>query len=130
MNGCTFSLARNSPLRTTLVDEVTGHATYQIETPRKFSVSYTTKIRRLDSTTRPLPHPNDDDYESDEDTIYKKLTPAGEEDDEPQTIELPETSDEIARIYWGKVALSEKIVFRGKITSQKEFLPECGKMRG
>ena len=43
--------------------------------------------------------------------------------------ELAETSDEIARIYW-KWFSSDRIVFRGKITSRSEFLPKCGKMKG
>ena len=48
--------------------------------------------------------------------------------DEIET-ELPETSDEIARIYW-KWFSSDKIIFRGRITNRGEFLPKCGKLKG
>jgi len=40
----------------------------------------------------------------------------------------PETSDEVARIYW-KWFSSDRIVFRGRMTSRSKFLPKCGKMR-
>lgn len=124
----TFSLARNSPLRTTLIDEATGHAMYQIDTPRKLSSSYATKIRKLDPATPPPLYSDDGDSDSDEDLADKKHAPAGLEEDESM-IELPETSDEMARIYW-KLISSDKIIFRGKTTTQSEFLPECGKLRG
>jgi hypothetical protein len=43
--------------------------------------------------------------------------------------ELPETSDEIARIYWGLTS-SDWIIFRGRITTQDEFSPAVGKLKG
>lgn len=128
MSGRTFSLARNSPLRTTLIDEATGHAVYQVDTPRKLSSSPATKIRKLDPATRPSPLSDDDDSDEDGDPVDKKHAPVGVDDDEP-VAELPGTTDEMARIYW-KLTSSDKIIFRGKITTQKEFLPECGKMKG
>jgi len=130
MSGRTFSFTRNSPLRTTLIDEATGHAMYEIDTPRKFSASYVTKIRKLDPAIRPPPYEfGDDDSDADEGPADKKRAPVGVEGDE-SVIELPETgSNEMARIYWNFVA-RDKIVFRGKITTRSEFLPECGKMRG
>jgi hypothetical protein len=128
MSGLTFSLARNSPLRTTLIDEATGHAMYEIHTPRKLASPPATKIRKLDPGTRPPLSSDGGDSDEDEDPADKKRTPVDAEEDEP-VIELPETSDEIGRIYW-KLTSSERIIFRGKITTQSEFLPECGKLKG
>jgi len=99
MSARTLLLARNSPINTTLIDEATGQALYEIDTPLKLT-QYATKIRKLDSSLPPL---------------Y------------PET-QLPETSDEMARIYW-KLG-SDRIIFRGKITTQKEFLPSAGKLGG
>lgn len=129
MTGCTFLLARNSPIRTTLTDEATGQAVYQIDTPRKLS-QYVTKIKKLDSTTQPPLYLDDDgaDSDSSEDITDKKQLSAGTEEGEPET-ELPGTSDEMARIYW-KFISSDRIVFRGKITTQSEFLPAAGKLQG
>ena len=130
MNGRTFLLARNSPLRTTLIDEATGQAVYQIDTPRKFS-SEVTKIRKLDSTARtPLNWDNDDaDYDSSEDVIDKKGALKGVKEGGDPELELPETSDEMARIYW-KFTSSDRVVFRGRINTQDEFLPAAGKLGG
>jgi len=131
MSGCTLRFARNSPLRTTLVDEATGHAKYQIDTPIKIARSVT-RIRKFDSPTQPPLH-WDDDADSDSDDGITDMGKA--EKDEKDTegddmgTELPETSDEIARIYW-KWFSSDRIVFRGRITSRSEFLPKCGKMKG
>ena len=44
-------------------------------------------------------------------------------------MELPETSDEIARVYW-KWFSPDRIIFRGRITTRNEFLPKTGKMKG
>jgi len=137
MSGRTLRFARDSPLRTTLVDEATGHAKYQIDTPTKFARSVT-RIRKFDLPTQPPLHWDDDtDSDSDDDIAdkgkKKKESKAkkDEKDMEGDNIgmELPETSDEIARIYW-KWFSSDRIVFRGRITSQSEFLPKCGKMGG
>lgn len=125
MSGLTFSLARNSPLRTTLIDETTGHAMYQIDTPRKLQFPFVTKIRKLDPVTPP---PDDDDSESDDDPTDKKHVPL-DVDEVELPIELPETSDEMARIYW-RFTSPDNIVLRGKTTTSREFLPECGKMKG
>lgn len=122
MNGRTFTLSRNSPLRTTLIDAATGRAVYEVDTPRTFSCSGATKIRKLDTASRTPFHSDDADYNSDEDTVV------GMEEDELEP-EFPETSNEIARIHW-KLISSDRIIFRGKITTQNEFLPECGKMKG
>ena len=132
MSGRTFQLARNCPLRTTLVDEATGHAIYQIDTP-KMVAGGVTRIRKFDS---PQPHIHrDEDANSDHDHGFtdeenKHKSHKSEEDeeegDETET-GLPEASDEIARIYW-KWFSSDKIVFRGKITTLSEFFPNTGKM--
>ena len=128
MNGRTFLLSRDSTLRTTLIDEVNGQAVYEVDTPRKLSSSYVTKIRKLDPAARPRICSDDDDPDSEEETADRKCAFVGTEEDEP-LMELPETSDEIARIYW-KLASPDRIIYRGKITTQKAFLPECGKMKG
>jgi len=136
MSGCTLRFARDSPLRTTLIDEATGHAKYQIDTPIKIARSLT-RIRKFDSPTQPPLHWDDDaDSDSGDDIADKgKKKKSKAKKDEKDTeeddteAELPETSDEIARIYW-KWFSSDRIVFRGRITSRSEFLPKCGKMGG
>jgi len=121
-------LAKNSPLRTTLIDEATGQAVYKVDTPTKFSASVT-KIRKLDSPTQPTLHRNDDaDSDSNEDIADKTGASGGIEEGDPMT-GLPETSDEMARIYW-KFISSDRIIFRGKITTQSDFLPAAGKLKG
>jgi hypothetical protein len=127
MSGLTLSLAHDSPLRTTLIDEATGNAIYEIHTPRGLSLQRVTKIRKLDPGTRPPLHSDEGDSDSDEDPAHKKYTPVSTEEGEP-VIESPETSDEIGRIYW-KSTSSNKIVFRGKSTTQSEFLPLCGGLK-
>ncbi|KAF9784309.1 hypothetical protein BJ322DRAFT_1109032 [Thelephora terrestris] len=127
MHGCTLSLSRDAPLRTSLIDEATGQAVYEIDTSQKLLSTPTTKIRKLDPAARPHPHSGDVGSGSDENTTDTKHGSVGTEEDEPG-MELPETSDEMARIYWKFI--SDRIIFRGKITTQREFLPECGKMKG
>ena len=134
MSGCTLRFARDSPLRTTLVDEATGYAKYQIDTPIRL-VRSVTRIRKFDSPTQPPLHWDDDaDSDSDDDITdkgKKKKSKKDDDDDDEGEIEteLPETSDEIARIYW-KWFSSDRIIFRGKIHLRAEFLPKCGKMKG
>jgi len=138
MSGCVLQFARNSPLRTTLIDEATGNAVYQIDTPIRLTGSVT-RIRKVDSSTHPHPpHEWHDDADSD---FGDDITDEGKEkrsssekykedlEEDEDRKRLPETSDEIARIYW-KWFSSDKIVFRGRITTQDEFLPKCGKMKG
>lgn len=114
MNGRIFLLARSPPRHTILIDEATGLAAYKVDSPKKVSQSVT-KIRKLDPPVRPPPHwidEGEDDYSS--------------EDAGAQGGDLPETSDELARIYWK----SDRIISRRKITTQKELLPATGKLRG
>lgn len=132
MSTHTFLFARNSPLRTTLMDEATGQAVYSVDTPRKLSRNYATRIRKLDSPTQPPLHwdDGDDDDDFSGGIADKKGASKGTEVDESEAVaELPETSDEIARIYW-KFISSDRIIFRGRITTQSEFLPAAGKLQG
>jgi hypothetical protein len=139
MSGCTLRFARNSPLRTTLVDEATGHAKYQIDTPITVARA-TTRIRKFDSSTQPPLHWDDDDDDSDPgDDIAsggkkgKKSGKGGNDTEDggaeaEAVAELAETSDEIARIYWRWFS-SDRIVFRGRVYLRSGFLPKCGKMK-
>ena len=139
MNGCTLRFSRNSPLRTTLVDETTGQARYRIDTPRKVARSVT-RISKFDPSVQPPLHRDEDADPNPGDDITnkgkkrgkpnsKKGKKDGEEVRDEMETELPGTGDEIARIYW-KWFSSHKIVFRGGITTQSHFLPKAGKMRG
>ena len=132
MSGCTLRFAKDSPLRTTLVDEATGYAKYQIDTPIRL-VRSATRIRKFDSPTQPPLH-WDDDADSDSgdditDKRKKKKSKKDENDEGEIEAELPETSDEIARIYW-KWFSSDRIIFRGRIHLRTEFLPKCGTLKG
>ena len=130
MSGCTLRLARNSVLRTTLVDEATGHAKYQIDTPIRIAGSVT-QIRKFDSPVQPPLHWDDNANSGDDITDKgkkKKKSKKDKNDKGERGTEPPETSDEIARIYW-KWFSSDKIIFRGRIHLRTEFLPKCGKMK-
>jgi len=136
MSGCTLQLSRNSPLRTVLVDEATGQAKYKIDTPRKVARSVTW-IRKFDPPSAQPPLHRGEDADPDPgDNITnkgkKRVKSKGEEDrkdarDKTDT-ELPETGDEIARIYW-KWFSPHKIVFRGRIITRNQFAPKAGKMK-
>lgn len=148
MSGCTLRFTRNSPLRTTLVDEATGYAKYQIDTPLRI-VGSATRIRKFDSPVQPPLHWDDDNADSDSDENItdkgkkkkkssgditdkgnKKKKPKKDESDKGEReTEPPETSDEVARIYW-KWFSSDKIIFRGRTQLRTKFLPKCGKMKG
>ena len=136
MSGCTLRLSRDSPLRTILIDEATGYATYQIDTPRKIARSVT-RIRKFESPKRPPPHLDEDADSEPGDGVADKNKEAKSEKDEKDKeqegdgmeTELAETSDEIARIYW-KWFSSSRIIFRGRITTRREFLPKTGKAKG
>ena len=139
MSGCTLRLSKDSPVRTTLVDEASGHAKYQIDTPIKIAGSVT-RIRKFDSITQPPLH-WDQDVESDSGqditnakgkSKSKSKSKSGSKEEEgggDGTTELPETSDEMARIYW-KWFSSDRIVFRGRVASRTDFLPKTGKVKG
>ena len=135
MSGCTLQLTGSSPIRTTLIDEATGHAKYQIDTPGT-STRSATRIRKLDSATQPPPNGDDANLDSDDTTNgrekgkYKSQNDGdGGEEGLGTVPELGETSDEIARVYW-KTFSSDRIIFRGKIISKSELLSKCGKMKG
>jgi len=140
MSGCTLQFARNSPLRTTLVDEATGHVMYKIDTPIKVARSVT-RIRKFDTSAQPPPQLDHDASSSDSgDDITdmgrkkkkKKKSERREKevkDGDAAERELVETSDEIARIYW-KWFSSDRIIFGGRVITRKEFLIKCGKAKG
>jgi hypothetical protein len=131
MNGCTLQLTRDSALRTVLVDQATGYAKYQIDTPIKL-VRSVTRIRKLDPSTHPLHHRDADTTSVSSDDIpnmgKRKKESKSEKHEGDETVpEPPGTSDEIARIHWSRFS-SDRIVFRGTTTTQSEFLPKTGKM--
>jgi len=141
MCGCTLQLSRNSPLRTILVDEATGQAKYKIDTPRKIARSVT-RISKFGPPPAQPPLHRDEDADpapGDVDDItnkgkkIKSNSKKGRGDRKEVRgeagAELPETGDEIARIYW-KWFSPHKIVFRGGITTRGNFLPKAGRMRG
>lgn len=113
MSGCTLRFERNSPLRTTLVDEATRHAKYRIETPMKVARSVT-RITKFESPTRPPLHWDEEADSS-----------SGNEQNKNRT----ETGDEMARIYW-KWFSPSRIIFKGRVTTRSESLPKCGKLKG
>jgi hypothetical protein len=129
MSGCTLQLSRDSALRTVLVDQATGHAKYQIDTPMKIARSVTW-IRKLHPSTRPLHHRDEDTKSGSSDDITdigKRKKKAKSEKHEGR--ELHETGDEIARIHWSCFS-PDRFVFRGTTTTRSEFLPKAGKMGG
>ena len=137
MSGCTLQFTRNSPLRTTLVDEATSQVKYKIDTPIKVTGSVT-QIRKLESDTQ-APHNWAEESESDSDDSItdkkgeKEKSKSEKEGSEimdlPELPELPGMSDEMAKIYWHWFS-SDRIEFRGMVTTRNEFLPKCGKMKG
>lgn len=132
MSGCTLRFTRNSPVRTTLVDEATGHVMYKIETPTFKFAHVATQIRKVESHTQPPLHLEEDTYtdSGDDTTDDEKMDDKFYSDEESQVdLGLPEISDEMARIYW-KLLAQDKIVFQGRIHGRSQFLPKCGKMGG
>ena len=134
MSGCTLQLTRDSPLRTVLVDQATGYAKYQIDTPIRI-VRSVTWIRKLDSSTHPLHNRDTDTASVSSDDIInmgkrKKKSKSEKHKEGDETVPmLPETSNEIARIDWSYFS-SDRIVFRGKATTRSEFLPKTGSVGG
>ena len=135
-SGCTLQLARNSPLRTTLVDESTGNAIYRINTPIRI-VRSVTRIRKFDSS-KPQLHRNkgtDSDSDSGKDITdvgkrkRKKRKKSKSKSKSKKEKGGKEEGEEIARIRW-KCFSSDKIDFQGKATTRREFLPKTGKMKG
>ena len=135
MSGCTLRFSRNSPLRTILVDEATGQAKYQIDTPR-WQARSATRIRKLDSAAQLPPNLDDADSDSDDDVTDKgkkgesKKDEDDAEGDEPDTgAEPAETSDEIARIYWNWFS-SDRIVFSRKDNFSERVLAQVREDEG
>ena len=133
MSGCTLELSRNSPLRTTLVDEMTGQARYKIDTPRKVARSVT-RISKFDPpSAQPPLHPDEDADPDPGDDIASRGKKEGKKyrketiRDGTET-EFPEIGDEMARIYW-KWFSPHRIVFRGRIITRNQFMPKARKMK-
>jgi len=80
MSACTLRLTRDSPLRTILVDEATGYARYQIDTPRKIARSVT-RIRKFESHTQPPLHLDGDADSDPGDDIADKREARAETDE-------------------------------------------------
>lgn len=128
MSACTFQLARNSPLRTTLIDETTGHAKYQIDTPLRI-VGSVTRIRKFDLPPQsPLVRDAKANTDSDEDITDKGKKKGGFKWKNLAGAGLPEADDEIGRINWSCFT-GDKFDFGGKVITRKDFLPKCGKMK-
>jgi len=129
MSACTLQFAKNSPLRTTLVDETTGHTKFQIDTPIRI-VGSVTRIRKFDLPPQSPLVSNDkasSDF-SDNPTDLGGKKKGGFEWKNLAGAELPKADDEIGRIRW-KCFSSDGFDFGGKVATQKEFLPKCGKMK-
>ena len=133
MSGCTLIFTKSSPVRTTLVDEATGHVKYKVETPIKVA-HVVTRIRKFEPHAQP-PHHLDEDTGSDSGddltlcgAVEGKLGSDEVKEDEID-LEMPQTSDEMARIYW-KLIAPDKLIFQGKEHIRSECLPKCGKMKG
>jgi hypothetical protein len=131
MSGCTFQFTRSSSIRTTLIDETTGHVKYKMETPIKAS-HVVTRIRKFEDNAYP-PSSLDEDDDSDpngdltDEEMEEKFS--DDMDGDKMRLEMPEISDEMATIYW-KLVAPDEIVFRGKAHIRSDFLPKCGKMKG
>ena len=131
MSGCTLNFTRNSPVRTILVDEDTGIAKYQIDTRIRL-LRRVTRIKKLDSSTQPPLHRGDTGSDPVDDIVGQGKEGESKPSEDRNGghgagVELPETDEEIARIYWNWFS-SDRIVFRGKITDRSEFQPKWGKM--
>ena len=128
MGACTLQFTRNSPLRTILVDEATGHAKYQIETPITL-MQHTTRVRKVDLPPQsPLvlgKKASSDGYYDPTDKGEKKRGFKWSRIFKP---DLPQTDDEIGRIHW-KCFSPSGFNFKGKVTNRREFLPRCGKTK-
>jgi len=119
-----FQLARNSPLRTTLVDEATGHAKYQIDTPIRL-IGSVTRIRKFNLSPQPPLVSVDTLVDDDPRDIVKKK--GGFKWSNLVKADLPRAGDEIGRILW-KFFSPDEIVFKGKAVDRKEFVPKFGEM--
>jgi hypothetical protein len=126
MGGCTLLLARNSPLRTTLVDEATGHAKYQVNTPLRIHGSVTT-IKKFDLPPQP-PLIRDEKTSFGPGGDITDKGKKGKPKRKDSGVQLPENGEEVAKVNWSCFS-SDKITFGGNVTARSEFLPQCGKMK-
>jgi hypothetical protein len=131
MSGCTLRFTKSSPFRTTIIDEATGHVKYKTETPLIKISNVVTRIRKFESDAQPPLH-LEEDTESDSNdngTLCGNTEGKLLSDEVEGNEEIPESSDEMARIYW-KLIAADKLVFKGQEHIRSEFLPKCGKMKG
>lgn len=114
---------RNSPLRTTIVNESNNRPLYKVETPRQVTRKVT-RIRRVPQTEdlKPLIFSDDDDDASASDDSH----PAKGESAPPEEEEIPSGSDELARIYWHHIS-HNRLVYKGRLMDRRHFLPNNGK---
>jgi hypothetical protein len=68
MSDRTFQFTRSSSIRTTLIDEATGHAKYKMETPIKAS-HVVTRIRKFENPANPPLNLDEDDDSDPNDDI-------------------------------------------------------------
>jgi len=115
--------ARNSPLRTTIVNETTHRPLYTIQTPRQFTRK-TTLVRRVPQTDDLQPLVLDgDDYDSDDDSLHAEK--GDEKEDPPEEEETPGGSDELARIHWHRIS-HNRVVYKGRMMERGDLLPKAG----
>jgi hypothetical protein len=126
MNSTTnLFLTRNSPLRTTIINERTNRPLFKIETPHKVTRK-TTHINRVtptgDMTGLLSAAADESGNESDDSSIHSK------KDDEPEPEEnhISANSDEVARIHW-HTFYPHKVVFNGQILKRSDLLPKSGR---
>lgn len=131
MDGCTLRFTKSSPVQTTFIDEATGHIKYGNSYEARPSH---TRIRKFESHALSPPHLDEDTgSDSDDDvTLCGKVEDKLRSDEVEEAdidLGLPESSDEMARIYW-ELLVRDKSVFQGKEHIRSELLPNCGKMEG
>ena len=145
---------RSSPIRTVLVNEVTGQELYRIATPRRF-VGSVTRVFRCGTTTPPIPNPTSElrqdvdepceDRVSGEGDPLTVAEPNGSEEGDGNDGEgedgvegagegalgdhSPLVENEIARWYW-KWFSSPRLVFEGKISTRAKYMPLKSRMKG
>ena len=123
MDASRFELTRNSPLRTILVDKATGNVKYQIDTPFRFTPSVT-KIKKFDQSQQTSRASVSRADSTDNLTDMGKKKSKSKKSD----ANLPENGEEIATVQWHCFS-PDRITFLGKVTTRKEFLPKCGKLK-
>jgi hypothetical protein len=116
---------RNSPLRTTIVNENTHRPLYTIQTPRQMTRKIT-RIQRVPQTDDLQPLFSDgDDLDSDSDDASLHPQKGEDKEDPPEAEEIPSGSDELARIYWHHLS-HNRFVYKGRVMDRRHFMPKAG----